>query len=118
MWKAAPDYLRKLDAQCFTSLGKRLPLEATPIKFASWIGGKRDGNPNVTPSVTKEVVLHQRLRACRLYLQDLSELESQLAISSSFLNDMLELTESIPDPIHKRESSSHLPFEAKFGQDS
>jgi phosphoenolpyruvate carboxylase len=103
LWQAVPNYLRKLDAQCYASLGKRLPLEVTPIKFASWIGGDRDGNPNVTPTVTREVVLHQRLRACRLYLQDLSELESQLAISSSFSPALRELAKSIPDPMHKRE---------------
>lgn len=70
----------------------------------SWIGGDRDGNPNVTPQVTREVVLHQRLRAARLYLADLGELESQLAISSRFSDDMLKLAKSITtsNP-HKRE---------------
>jgi len=103
LWTAVPNYLRKLDAQCLASLGKRLPLEVCPIRFASWIGGDRDGNPNVTPQVTREVVLHQRLRAARLYLQDLTELESQLAISSRFSSKMIELASSIPNAFHKRE---------------
>ena len=103
LWTAVPNYLRKLDAQCLASLGKRLPLEVCPIRFASWIGGDRDGNPNVTPQVTREVVLHQRLRAARLYLQDLTELESQLAISSRFSSKMIELANSIPNAFHKRE---------------
>jgi hypothetical protein len=34
-------------------------LSAMPIQFASWIGGDQDRTPNVTPWVTKEVVLHQ-----------------------------------------------------------
>jgi phosphoenolpyruvate carboxylase len=34
LWNAVPNYLRKLDAQCYKSLGKRLPLEVCPIKFA------------------------------------------------------------------------------------
>lgn len=104
LWYAVPSYLRKLDAQCLVSLGKRLPLDAAPIKFASWIGGDRDGNPNVTPQVTREVVLHQRLRAARLYLSDLAELENQLAISIRFSPEMLELADSIPhDDVHKQE---------------
>jgi len=103
LWHAVPNYLRKLDAQCLASLGKRLPLEVCPIKFASWIGGDRDGNPNVTPQVTREVVLHQRFRAARLYLQDLTELESQLAISSRFSPKMIELASSFPGDFHQRE---------------
>ncbi|VEU37851.1 unnamed protein product [Pseudo-nitzschia multistriata] len=103
LWKAVPNYLRKLNAQCQASLGKKLPLEVCPIKFASWIGGDRDGNPNVTPKVTREVVLHQRLRAARLYLQDFAELESQLAISSKFSPKMIELAKSVPGTFHQRE---------------
>ena len=103
LWKAVPDYLRKLDKQCAASLGKRLPLDVCPIKFASWIGGDRDGNPNCTPKVTREVVLHQRLRAARLYLQDLSELESQLAICSRFSDKMTALAGKIKSNFHERE---------------
>jgi len=103
LWKAVPNYLRKLDKQCFATLGKRLPLDVCPIKFASWIGGDRDGNPNCTPQVTREVVLHQRLRAARLYLQDLSELESQLAISSRFSPKMIALAGTISSNFHERE---------------
>jgi phosphoenolpyruvate carboxylase len=37
LWNAVPNYLRKLDAQCYQSLGKRLPLEICPIKFARYV---------------------------------------------------------------------------------
>ena len=43
LWDAVPSYLRKLDRQCQISLGKSLPVDTVPIKFASWIGGDRDG---------------------------------------------------------------------------
>ena len=38
LWDAVPSYYRKLDAQMRISLGDRLPIDAVPIKFASWIG--------------------------------------------------------------------------------
>ena len=42
LWEAVPNYLRKLDAQCRVSLGKPLPIDVVPVKFASWIGGDHD----------------------------------------------------------------------------
>mmetsp|Transcript_2136 Transcript_2136/g.2901 ORF Transcript_2136/g.2901 Transcript_2136/m.2901 type:complete len:988 (+) Transcript_2136:165-3128(+) len=98
LWEAVPSYLRKLDAQCLVSLGKRLPLDTVPVKFASWIGGDRDGNPNVTPEVTKEVVLAQRLRAAKLLLVDMNRLYSEMAISSRYSDmskEMKELANSV-----------------------
>jgi Phosphoenolpyruvate carboxylase len=46
LWDAVPSYLRKLDAQCRMTLHRRLPIDVVPIKFASWIGGDRDGACN------------------------------------------------------------------------
>jgi Phosphoenolpyruvate carboxylase len=43
LWDAVPAYLRKLHTQCAIQLGKQLPVDVVPIKFASWIGGDRDG---------------------------------------------------------------------------
>jgi len=95
LWEAVPSYLRKLDQQCKISLGKSLPIDAVPIKFASWIGGDRDGNPNVTPTVTKEVVAMQRLRAAKLFLKDLDMLYSELAISSRYTPELEEMAAGI-----------------------
>lgn len=95
LWDAVPAYLRKLDAQCRVSLGRRLPVDAVPIKFASWIGGDRDGNPNVTPEVTREVVALQRLRAAKLLLNDMHQLYGELAISSRFTPEMEDLAATI-----------------------
>lgn len=98
LWDAVPSYLRKLNAQCQISLGKNLPVDVVPIKFASWIGGDRDGNPNVTPQVTAEVLTAQRLRAAKLFLNDMNVLYNELAISSqhsSFSPEMEELAASV-----------------------
>lgn len=98
LWEAVPSYLRKLDAQCQVSLGKRIPIDFVPIKFASWIGGDRDGNPNVTPDVTREVVLRQRLRSAKLFLNDMNRLYSELAISSRYVglsDEMKALADSV-----------------------
>mmetsp|Transcript_32021 Transcript_32021/g.70372 ORF Transcript_32021/g.70372 Transcript_32021/m.70372 type:complete len:1020 (+) Transcript_32021:66-3125(+) len=103
LWDAVPSYLRKLNSQCTVSLGKRLPIDCVPIKFASWIGGDRDGNPNVTPEVTREVVAHQRLRAAKLFLADFNALYNELAISTRFSKEMDALADTITDSFDKRE---------------
>lgn len=97
LWDAVPSYLRKLDAQCRVTLGKKLPVETAPIKFASWIGGDRDGNPNCTPEVTLEVVTHQRLRAAKLFLNELNILYSELAISSRFSKEVVKLAAEVKE---------------------
>ncbi|KAL5723510.1 phosphoenolpyruvate carboxylase [Ranunculus cassubicifolius] len=48
LWKSVPQYLRRVSNALKKHTGKPLPLTCTPIKFGSWMGGDRDGNPNVT----------------------------------------------------------------------
>lgn len=42
LWKAVPTFSRDLDQLLLETVGKRLPLSAAPIRFASWMGGDRD----------------------------------------------------------------------------
>ena len=82
LWEAVPDFLRKLDATMKAYLDKGLPLESAPIRFASWMGGDRDGNPNVTPDVTREVCLRKRLKGASLFAKDIERLASELSITN------------------------------------
>jgi phosphoenolpyruvate carboxylase len=51
------------------------------LRFASWIGGDRDGNPNVTTAVTYRTLLKMRDNALRHYVGELDRLISMLSIS-------------------------------------
>jgi phosphoenolpyruvate carboxylase len=82
LWGALPGFLRKLDETSKEFLGKGLPLDAAPIKFASWMGGDRDGNPNVTPRTTREVCLRNRAKAATLFATDLENLELELSLTT------------------------------------
>ena len=81
VWQAMPAFLRGVDRALVAATGRRLPLEATPVTFGSWIGGDRDGNPNVTPEVTMKACLLSRWMAADLYLKDVEALRDELSIS-------------------------------------
>eukprot|EP01035_Chromulina_nebulosa_P020914 gene20913-27106_t len=103
LWDAVPSYLRKLNKQCILSLGKALPLDHVPIQFSSWMGGDRDGNPNVTPKVTFEVSTTQRLQAAKLLLNDVVTLYKELAVCKGFSQDMLGLASAVEVSFDRRE---------------
>lgn len=83
LWHAIPGYLRQADETLHAATGLRLPLEAAPIRFASWMGGDRDGNPNVTAKVTREVLLLARWMAADLYLRDVDNLAAELSMQQA-----------------------------------
>jgi phosphoenolpyruvate carboxylase len=82
LFDALPQALRVLDDALRTHTGQALPLDAVPIRFGSWIGGDRDGNPNVTAAVTGDACLLSRWMAAQLYLRELDELRTELSMKS------------------------------------
>lgn len=98
LWEAVPQFLRKLDATCHEFLNKGLPLTAAPVRFASWMGGDRDGNPNVVPSTTRQVCLHNRRKAAQLFQRDLRTLESELSITTCS-NELRQLLGDTDDAV-------------------
>src|SRR3989338_2935700 len=83
LWQAVPNFLRQADRALQAATGLCLPLEAAPIRFASWMGGDRDGNPNVTAAVTREVLLLARWMAADLYLRDIEQLAAELSMQEA-----------------------------------
>ena len=51
-----PDLLEELDRALGRASTSSCRPTARPLRFGSWAGGDRDGNPNVTPAVTLEVL--------------------------------------------------------------
>lgn len=87
LWFAVPDFLRELDTKLINATGKGLSLNAAPVKFSSWMGGDRDGNPFVTSKVTRQVLLLSRWKAADLFAQDIDLLSSELSMYQA--NDAL-----------------------------
>ncbi|GAA4699665.1 phosphoenolpyruvate carboxylase [Nocardioides conyzicola] len=77
---ALPDVIEDMCEQ-LEARGIELPLRATPLRFGSWIGGDRDGNPNVTPAATREILESQAFHGIRLIRRALQELRADLSVS-------------------------------------
>ena len=78
LWQAVPEVVRELDR----IHGSTLPVDVMPFAFASWMGGDRDGNPNVTAAVTREVLLLARWTAADLFLRDVTRLSASLSMAA------------------------------------
>ncbi|MEB3754470.1 phosphoenolpyruvate carboxylase [Acinetobacter sp. MD2(2019)] len=83
LWHAIPKFFRELNDLSLQHCGKALPTDITPVRFASWMGGDRDGNPNVTHKVTQEVLWFSRWQATELYLKDIENLRWELSIQEA-----------------------------------
>ncbi|TQS45496.1 phosphoenolpyruvate carboxylase [Cryptosporangium phraense] len=91
---AAPAVLTKL-ADILGDLGAEVPPTATPLTFGSWIGGDRDGNPFVTPQVTRDVLKLQYEYGIRDTDADLAALVEELSISDHVVDVSPALLESV-----------------------
>ena len=83
LWHAVPRYLREVDRALRAATGRGLPDAVSPIRFGSWIGGDRDGNPNVTPDATRKTTLLHRWMAADLYLREVEALRDELSLADA-----------------------------------
>ncbi|MEH3053222.1 MAG: phosphoenolpyruvate carboxylase [Patulibacter minatonensis] len=89
--ETVPAIYRELEA----AIAEAYPGADVPVppllRFGTWMGGDRDGNPYVTPSVTVETLAIMRA-ACLGFLRDqVIELSSRVSLSSRLVGD--------PEPI-------------------
>ena len=90
-------------------LGIDVPVTARPLSFGNWIGGDRDGNPNITGEVTRDVMVLQAGHAIRVTIAAMDELRQMLSVSTRIVGATPELTASIEEDL------KHIPeFEDRF----
>ena len=80
LWRSVPRFVRNVDRALLALTGRGLPADAAPVRFGSWMGGDRDGNPNVTPEVTEEVCLLARWVAADRLEREVHALRDELSM--------------------------------------
>ncbi|GAA2306746.1 phosphoenolpyruvate carboxylase [Streptomyces kunmingensis] len=91
---AVGDVLEDLTAE-LERVGVTLPEETRPLTFGTWIGGDRDGNPNVTPQVTWDVLILQHEHGINDALALIDELRGFLSNSIRYTGATEELLTSL-----------------------
>ena len=90
-------------------LGVTISPTAKPLTFGTWIGGDRDGNPNVTPDVTRETIVVQVGHAIRVISEAMSKLRQSLSVSTRIIKVSEELQASV-----ERDLANIPEFEARY----
>jgi phosphoenolpyruvate carboxylase len=113
-WDALPRLYADLDA----ALREHYPtLNAPPdwLTLASWIGGDRDGNPNVTAVVTAETLRLHRGLAVEHYRHALQELARRFSVSARRIPAPIELQQWLD---RRRPLPGHVAFlEKRYAQE-
>ncbi len=98
--EALPDVLETLVDE-LANLGVEIPVDARPLTLGSWIGGDRDGNPNVTPELTLEVLELQHLHGIRDAIELIDELRYDLSSSLRIVGVTTELEASLAGDLER-----------------
>ena len=87
---ALPDLIGAFEREV-RAAGFTLPDQARPLALGCWVGGDRDGNPNVTPAVTRQVLELYSDRAIGIHTDLVDELIQELSISTRVIGVSEEL---------------------------
>jgi phosphoenolpyruvate carboxylase len=89
-----PDLLEELDRR-LAGIGVSLPETARPLRFGTWAGGDRDGNPHVTPDVTLEVLGLQHSAGLRILVEQVEDLLTVISPSTRVVSVSDDLRASL-----------------------
>ncbi|MDQ3370230.1 MAG: phosphoenolpyruvate carboxylase, partial [Myxococcota bacterium] len=93
------------------------------LRWGTWVGGDRDGNPNVTASVTRATLARQRSLVLARYLEDVVALGRSLSISElrargpidELVTSLERDRERLPDiAARARPRTAHEPWREKL----
>jgi phosphoenolpyruvate carboxylase len=113
-----PDLVEAIHAQLRRLTDRPIP---SPLRFGTWVGGDRDGNPSVTPETTLETLAVQHHRGLTLLIGLIEDLAEELSVSSRLapigkeMKRSLKTDEHSLPEVHRREHrrTSGEPYRLK-----
>jgi phosphoenolpyruvate carboxylase len=120
IWQTIPQLYKDL-RHAFEMYYDEQPELPAILRYRSWIGSDRDGNPNVTEDVTWDTIMMQRQSVLNLYLDELDDLRRHLSVSENKYAISQELKKSIEKDEQEnllsdryRRLYSHEPYRRKI----
>ena len=107
LFDAIPDVYDELERQLRQYYPKDRFTVPTFLRFGSWIGGDRDGNPFVTPDITYETLRRHKELALQLYIDRIEQLYLEYSESKRIIGVSDELEESICDDLQYLSNEQH-----------
>lgn len=110
--------LPALYAEISEALREAYDLEIEPhdlpqvLRFGSWIGGDRDGNPYVTPQVTRDAIQLARAHLLQFYRQQLEEILDLLTSSAQ----QIGVSEALMEKLNSYVALVQTPEAQVFGE--
>ena len=110
LFDVLPDVYDELE-RCLAKYYPEQPWHAPVyLRFGSWIGGDRDGNPSVTSDVTWQTIQMQRNLAIYKYDEAIKALKGQMSFSTTIIHVSDELLASIEEDRKHIELTSVDPW--------
>jgi phosphoenolpyruvate carboxylase len=103
LFQVVPEIYRDLEAALARVYPEQPPQQVpSPLRFGGWIGGDRDGNPNVTPAITAAAVRRQQEKLLEHYLERVEDLGRRLSHSAHLIPKPDNTAETEPEPYRAR----------------
>ncbi|MGC2638576.1 MAG: phosphoenolpyruvate carboxylase [Acidobacteriaceae bacterium] len=113
IFETLPGFYEEVRSALKSEYGLELELSELPVllEFGSWIGGDRDGNPFVTPEVTRQAIVAARTRLLAYYEKQLQQTIDLLTTSAQ----QLPVSEELQQRLKDFQAEMHLSADAAFG---
>ncbi len=98
--ESLPELMDSLAAE-LADHGVTLSPEAVPLSVGTWIGGDRDGNPNVTAAITHQILALDHQLAVRMAIETVDRLLVHLSNSTGIVPVSPELVASVEQDLRR-----------------
>ncbi len=100
LWNAVPLLAEDLENAFYTYYNKKISLHEF-LNFQTWVGGDRDGNPNVTYKISRSAIISLSNHLVSMYNKDLNKLFNDYSISVKHPHKNCRLHKSISNDLKK-----------------